>query len=368
MKLALVVTEDWYVVSHWLAAAQAAREAGHEVIIVTRVAKHRAPIEQKGFRIVDWQSRRGSRNPFGVLASLWQLSRILREERVEVVHNISIQCAVIGGIAATFSGAVRIVNGINGFGYLSVSNRWRNRLLLGVLLRFIVWFANEPHAVTTVPNDTDRFMLSKRANRLAKIVKIPGIGIDTRRFAAQPPSRDVVVALVARMLREKGVVEFAEAARLVKAAHPEVRFWLVGGLDPSNPGALAEAEIERWVTEGIIEWRGHVDDVPAIWREANIAVLPSYREGLPTALLEAASCGRALIAADVPGCNDVVRNEINGLLVPVRTIAPLAEAITRLIEDADLRALLGATARQLVEQSYSKEVVTACYRHLYSNL
>jgi glycosyltransferase involved in cell wall biosynthesis len=364
-RIAFVITEDWYFVLHWLSIARVAREVGFDVVVITRVRACRERIVDEGFEIVDWQSQRASLNPLKVSVAVGALTRILRRQQPDIVHNISLQCAVMGSLAALRAGIRCVINSINGFGYLATGGL-HNRLILSIVLRFIDRFSRTKRLTTftIVPNRQDYAVL-RAASR--NVILIPGLGIDLAKFTPQPvDEQEVGVGLVGRIVKEKGIHTFMRAAQLVKSVHPSTRFILAGALDEA-PGAIPKNVVEEWMRGGILEWWGFVDDVRKVWRQAQIAVLPSFREGLPTALLEAASCGRALIATDVPGCSDVVRDNVNGFLIPVDDSIALAAAIKTLIEDRELRVKFGQAAQFLVQSTFSKQVIHEEYRRLYRN-
>jgi glycosyltransferase involved in cell wall biosynthesis len=178
----------------------------------------------------------------------------------------------------------------------------------------------------------------------------------------------VTAVLASRLIRSKGVGEMAEAARRLRARHAGVRVRLVGDPDPENPESVSERELGEWVGEGIVEWTPRVDDMLEVWNAAHIGVLPSYREGLPRTLLEAAACGRALVATDVPGCREIVRDGDNGILVPLHDVAALADAIARLASDGELRRRMGRRSRERVEADYSDDVIVAQMLSLYRRI
>ena len=198
---------------------------------------------------------------------------------------------------------------------------------------------------------------------------IRGAGVDVRVFDVVPePEGTPLVVLPARMLTDKGVVEFVAAARLLKAQGVQARFALVGGTDECNPASVPPASLKDWVDSGTVEWHGRRDDMPAVYRSATLVCLPSYREGLPKALLEAAACGRAIVATDVPGCREIVRHGENGLLVEVRDVAALAKAMATLLSDTATRQAMGAAGRQMVLQEFSEEKVVADTLEIYQEL
>jgi glycosyltransferase involved in cell wall biosynthesis len=198
---------------------------------------------------------------------------------------------------------------------------------------------------------------------------IPGSGVDTHRFQpVPPPSGAVTVVLAARMLRDKGVVEFVEAARQLGGNSAKVRFVLVGDPDPSNPASLSEQQLRDWVTQDIVEWWGWREDIAKVYQSAHIACLPSYREGFPKSLQEAAACGLPIVTTDVPGCREVIRDGRNGILVPSRDAAALAQALETLIANPALRTSMGRASREIAEDTFSITNIVALtletYRHL----
>ena len=364
--LLFLVTEDWYFCSHRLPLARAARDAGWRVVVATRVRAHGALIEAEGFDLRPIGLRRRGIAPWGECAAILELVNLYRRERPAICHHVAMKPLFYGTLAALLAGVPRVVNAIAGLGFVFSSRsvrarvlRWPVRLAYRAALRprrvqIIVQNAHDAHTVEDLGIARDR------------IVTIAGSGVDTVRFApsVEPPG-PVVVAMVSRMLADKGVVELVDAARQVRARYPDMRVRLVGPPDPDNPASLPESRLRAWVEEGVVEWCPGTDDVPAIWARSHIAVLPSYREGLPKSLIEAAACGRAIVATDVPGCSDVVVHGETGLLVPPRDAAALARAIVRLAGDAALRRRLGEAARARVERLFAEPQVIAQTLALY---
>jgi glycosyltransferase involved in cell wall biosynthesis len=203
-----------------------------------------------------------------------------------------------------------------------------------------------PRVRVIVQNPEDQAQLQRSAGLSAVLIR--GAGVDLTRFRPQPPpAGQVTIVLASRMLWDKGVREFVDAARRLRAGRGRCRCVLVGKPDPDNPSAVPEQQLRQWHDSGAIQWWGHQADMPAVLAQAHIVCLPSYREGLPTILIEAAAAGLPLVATDVPGCREVVRQERNGLLVPPRDVVALARALTRLVGDASLRAAYGLESRRL---------------------
>lgn len=369
-KLLYLVTEDWYFWSHRLPIARAARAAGFDVAVATRVTDHGPRIRGEGFRLLPIGLRRGSRNPAREAAALAEIVRLYRRERPDLVHHVALKPTLYGALAAALTGVPAAVNALTGMGFVFTSTRLRARLLRPAVEAGFRLLLNRPGSRLVLQNPDDARMLTE-AGVIApeRVVVIRGSGVDTAAFAPAPePDGTPVAALISRMLWDKGVGETVEAARLLKERGVGVRVLLVGDPDPDNPASIPRARLEAWRAEGLVEWRGHVDDVAALLRRVHIAVLPSYREGLPKSLLEAAASGRPIVASDVPGCREITRQGENGLLVPVRDARALADAIARLAGDPALRWRMGRRGRALVEEAFSEAAVAdrtlALYREM----
>jgi len=368
-KLLFVVTEDWYFCSHRMPLARAARDDGYEVLVAARMAGHADRIRAEGFRPIPLRLRRRRSNPWNEVASIIELVKLYRREKPDIVHHVAMKPVIYGSVAALIARVPNIVNAVAGFGYIFTSTQLRARLLRRPVRVALRWLLSAGKGRTIVQNPDDRRALRDLGIADARIVVIAGSGVDTELFQVQPEADGpLVVCMVARMLWDKGVGELAAAARLLKAEMPSLRVWLVGPPDPENPASIPEVQLASWVEEGILEWLGPRDDVAALWQQAHIAVLPSYREGLPKALLEAAASGRPMVAADVPGCREVVIDNETGLLVAARDAVALADALRRLAVDEGLRRRLGSAARQRVLDHFSQERIAGETLALYRAL
>lgn len=357
-----LVTEDWYFCSHRLGLARAAREAGFRVVVATRVAQHADLIRGEGFELRPLDLRRGASAIVRDLGTLARLVRLFRRERPALLHNVALKPVLYGSIAARLAPRCAVVNAFAGLGYLFTSADARAGRLRRLLSRVLARAVTLPCGLVVVQNPDDRHELERLGVPGARIRLVRGSGVDLERFAPRPEPAGadggaVVVTLVSRMLRDKGVAELVEAARLLRPRLPRLRVRLVGAPDPHNPTSIPEPLLSEWHAGGDVEWLGARADVPAVWAESHVAVLPSYREGLPKTLLEAAACGRPLVATDAPGCREIVRPGESGLLVPPRDARSLAEAIATLAGDPALRRRLGAGARRLVEREFSERRV-----------
>lgn len=369
-KILFLQTEDSTFYSHRLPMARAALAAGCDVVVATRVVAHGARIEKEGFRLAPIPWRRGGVNPFSELMTFASIVRLYAAERPDLVHQVTFKPILYGSLAAVLCGVPAVVNALTGLGFVFISDGWAVRLLRrGVGLALKAAFA-KPDSIVIFQNEDDRSLfLARGLVPPGRTVLIRGSGVDMLRFAQRPePAGVPLVVLPARMLWDKGVGEFVEAARILAAGGVRARFALVGEQDDVNPAAVPPARLAEWKASGVVECWGLRDDMPEVYAQAHIVCLPSYREGLPKALVEAAACGRPLVAADVPGCREIARHEQTGLLVPARDAVALAEALRRLIEDKGLRRRLGERARALAAEEFAQEKVSeqtlAVYRRL----
>jgi glycosyltransferase involved in cell wall biosynthesis len=365
LKLLFLVTEDWYFCSHRLPVARAAREAGFAVVVATRVRAHADPIRQEGFGLRPLGWRRRGDGLIGAGRAISEIARLYRAERPDLVHHIALKPVLLGGIARRLSFrrsanapiAIDSVVGLgSSFSEAGFAAAWR-RPLLGAGLRFA---APQDRRWIIAQNPEDRVALADFGIDPGRIALIRGSGVDARYFAPlpEPEGPIVTVGLVSRMLRDKGVLEAVAAIRRLRARGMRIELVLAGPTDPDNRGSLSEEQMASLAAEPGIEWLGRVVDVREVWRRAAIALLPSsYGEGVPKALLEAAACGRPLVATDIAGCREVVRHGKTGILVPPRDIDRLAEAIAALAADPARRIALGRAGRALVEREFTEEIV-----------
>lgn len=367
-KILFLVTEDWAFLTHRLPMARAARAAGAEVVVASRTGAATARIRELGYRVVPVAIDRGSLNPLRELATVARLVAILRRERPDILHNIALKPILDGTLAARFAPVPRVIDTFAGMGAVFIAEDG------GLLRRFLIamfrWLLRAPSVTVMVQNEDDRRLLQEFGIGCeGRTVLVPGSGVDVETFSPAPePDGTVTATFVGRLLWDKGVGELVEAARILKNRGVALRIRCVGLPDPANPRSVNEDEVHRWVRAGLIDWQGYCADIDQVWAESHIAVLPSYREGLPKSLLEAAACGRPLVATDVPGCRALVRDGENGLLVPVREAAALADALQRLAEDAALRARLGAAARADAETLYADAAIETQTAELYRRL
>jgi glycosyltransferase involved in cell wall biosynthesis len=366
-RILYLVAEDWSFWSHRLPLARAAHASGFEVVVATRVRAHGDLICNEGFRLVPISLERGGRNPVRDFFALAGLVRLYAREKPDIVHHVGLKPVLYGSIAAWISRRPAVVNALTGLGYVFLSRQWLARALrlcLGPLLRILL---NRPGGRLILQNSDDaRLLIEERLAAPERIAVIRGSGVDTSAFKPGAEAVGVPVAVLAsRMLWDKGVGELVEAARILKTRGAPVRVLLLGNPDPENPASIPVNRLKAWHEEGVVTWSAYVSGMPEVLRRCHIAVLPSYREGLPKSLLEAAAAGLPIVASDVPGCREIAKPGENAILVPVKDAAALADAIERLARDAELRRRLGRRGREIAESQFAEEIVVAQTLALY---
>lgn len=323
--------------------------------------EHVDVLREKGITSREFSIRAAGMNPFRDLADTWRMLRLFRAERPDIVFANNIKPVVFGTIAAALAGVrlrYALVGGL-GYAFTSVPG---GRVPLA--RRVSGWIASALYAVsfrlaTAVVfhnRDDVALLTSRRICPLGRATVVAGSGVDTDEYSPGETVSEPRFVFVGRMLADKGVREFLQAARMVKQACAHANFLLVGAVDP-NPSAIARAEIEEYVERGDVEWVGRVSDVRPFLRGSSVFVLPSYREGLPRSTLEAMACGLAIVTTDAPGCRDTVEQGINGVAVPVGDAVALAAAMQRLCEDAGLREAMGRASRRIAIDRFSCQTV-----------
>ena len=367
-RLLYLVSEDWYFRSHRLPMALAAQRAGYEVHVATRVQADGAAIEALGFKLHPLLWRRGSTNPFDRLRLIGDVRRLYRELKPDLVHHVALEPTVIGSVASLGLG-IRTLNAMAGLGFVFTS-RTPKALVAGFIVRGLLRFLlTRKNAAVLVQNEDDRAAISALGVGADRVFLIAGSGVDADRLTPlKEPAGAITAAFVGRLLDDKGVRSLVAAQEMLTRRGRPVRLLLAGEPDPANPASIPPDEIASWKQREGVEVLGHVADIRTVWARAHIAVLPSRREGLPKSLLEAAACGRAIVATDVPGCRVIARDGVNALLVPPDDPAALADAIDVLARDAVLRQSFALGSRELVEEEFSSALIGRETVALYDKL
>ena len=370
-RLLFVVNAPEFFLSHRLPIAVAAQKAGYEVHVASAPGDSVQGIRARGFIHHSVGFARSGQNPWVELRTLVSLVRLFRRARPDVVHLVTIKPVLYGDIAARLARVPGVVAAVSGLGTvfladsgLARARRWLIAKLYSAALkqkRLAVIFQN--------PDDRDT-LISFGALQLGDVRMIRGSGVSLDEYSClpEPEAARPVVVMAARLLRDKGVFEFVEAARLLRSRGVDVEMKLIGSADAGNLTSVTEAELDKWRKEGVVELMGFRPDIAAQYAAANIVCLPSYREGLPKSLVEAAACGRAVVTTDVPGCRDAITPNETGLLVPVKDSVALADAIQKLVEDSELRTRMAKAGRELAEEAFSIEKIVAQHLNIYEEV
>jgi glycosyltransferase involved in cell wall biosynthesis len=369
-RLLFVVNVDWFFLSHRLPIALEAMRQGYEVHIATAVTDRQTEMQSHGLHVHSLglsRSKTGLTEAVTVAGQIWNLYKSVKPD---IVHLVTIKPVLMGGILARLAGVPAMVAAVSGLGFVFLEKGFVaavRRTLVGFLYKASFGHRN---LKVIFQNAQDKATLVQLANLAeGKTDLIRGSGVDVSQFTAGPlPTGTPVVMLAARLLVDKGVREFIQAARLLKTSGNSARFCLVGTVDLENPTSLTQAELDAYQTEGTIELWGHRTDMATTLSAAHIVVLPSYREGLPKVLIEAAACSRAVVTTDVPGCRDAIEPGVTGLLVPARDAQALSQAIAALLIDPQRCHAMGQAGRVLAEQAFDIKQVVAQHLRIYTSL
>jgi len=372
-KLLFVATEDWFFCSHFKPMARAALADGFDVAVACRVRLHGPEIEALGCRLLPIEADRRTFNPLAVLDALRRLSALIAEEAPDIVHLIALRSILVGGLASRLAGVDRRVVALTGLGLLGASTSMGARLARAAIRLYVRLVVDGPEVRFLFENRTDPLMLGLNAADTEKVTLVGGAGVDPQALRPEPlpDLPPLKLALVARMLWSKGVDTAVAAVLKARAEGADVTLSLYGAPDPDNPKAIPETLLREWAGHPGITWHGRVaqSDVAAIWARHHAAVLPSRGgEGLPRTLLEAAACGRAIVTSDVPGCRDLVRGGVEGLIAPPGDAEAFARAILALAREPTWVRAFGEAARDRILIGYTEAAVGRTVAHLHRSM
>jgi glycosyltransferase involved in cell wall biosynthesis len=369
-KIFLVVNVDWSLFSHRLPVALAALQQGYEVTIVTKNTGRKEEIESLGLKFIDLPMSRSSLNPLEGLGTFLFLWFLYWKQKPDIIHHVGLKTILYGTLAAKFAHAKGVINAVNGLGilfspdYMSVVSK--------IIIPVFRFSHRQRHLAVIFQNDDDKALfLNNNIIKKDQTFKIKGSGVNLNIFSYMPEKQvesKICILFTARMIKEKGVLELIEAARILEAKYKDrITFLLCGGLD-DNPHASSKEFMEKHCDGTYIQWLGHRSDVKELLEKSHIVAFPSYREGLPKSLIEACAVGRPIITSDSPGCRECVINGYNGYLVPVKDTGILAQKIELLIHDAGKRIEMGWNSRVLAEKEFSIENVIEKHLEIYDML
>jgi glycosyltransferase involved in cell wall biosynthesis len=367
--LVYVITEDWFFKSHFFDRAVNAVNAGYQVTVITRCRDSAREFEKYGLLTENIEFSRRGLNPITELATVLKLRSTLKRISPDIVHNIALKPVVLGSLAAQLAGICNIVNAPVGMGYVFTSQESKARVLRPIvkaLIRYVL--GNKNRRVIIENRDDFENLVSGGFARHDSIALIKGAGVDVQKFSQRPePPEPVKVIMISRLLRDKGVQEFIDAAKIVRSKDNSVQFLLVGDIDDGNPTSLNSEAIASLAKSADVTWLGARTDIPELLAQSHIACLPSYREGLPKSLIEAASVGRPIVTTDVPGCREVVTHMVNGFLIKPRDAQALSSAIEKLVTNPRLRKSMGEENRRKAETEYANEIIINQTHRVYDS-
>jgi glycosyltransferase involved in cell wall biosynthesis len=374
MKIILFANTEWYLYNFRCSLAEKLKAEGWEVVLISPPGEYGPKLQELGFRWLPFPFSTRSTNPFNELAVIFRLIKLYRRERPALCHHFTIKCVLYGSLAARFSHNPPVVNSVTGMGHIFTDPGLKARVLrplIQALYRF-VFKPVDTRVVFQNSQDLDYFVNTDLVNTSqARLIR--GSGVNTTLFkptSSVPYSQEKSISILfaSRLMREKGVFELLEAARILKAKGVDATFLLAGDIYPENPSSLTVKDIETIQQQGDITFLGHVDDMHTLLAKSDIVVLPSYREGTPRILIEAAAMEKPIVATNIAGCAGLVIDGVNGLLVPVKDSTALAEALNRLIADKILREQFGQAGRKIVLGEFDETIVLAKTRAVYQEI
>jgi glycosyltransferase involved in cell wall biosynthesis len=359
-KILFVINSDWGFLLYRTPLAIAAKNKGIQVWVASPDTGDANKIIAMGFNFIELPMSRKGVNILNEFFTFLRILKIYYQLKPDLIHHVTIKPIIYGTIASAILNRAFVVNAISGLGF-TFSSGSSSRLLkflvknlLNISLKY-----QKSKIIFQNPDDFNLFIENKLISSNQGVL-IKGSGVDCKVFSPSLSdfNKEKIVILPSRMIVEKGIYEFVNAARLLHLEFPNVRFVLVGKIDSGNPSSIDYFEIMSWEKEGIIEWWGHQSDMVTVLNKGTMVVLPTfYGEGLPKVLLEAAACNKPIISTNVPGCKEIVRHEVNGLLIPAKDEVALAEAIRRLLDNPEFARQLGKNGREIVQKEFSEELV-----------
>lgn len=371
MRVLFVVNDYSFFVSHRLPIAKKCIEKGWDVHVASPAGDRAQSVAKKdGLKWHGTVMDPGSQNPIRDMQALWDYKRIYEELRPDLLHHVTVKPVLYGSIAARLAGVPAVVNALSGLGYLYINHTLKNKIIRLGITRMLRYGFRHPNQQLILQNDDDKqLVLGYKLLKESDITIIRGSGVNTDRFEYVPETNSSVkVVLPARMLWDKGVGEFVQAAKMLIKEGVDATFHLLGTTDPKNPQSISLEQLQAWNKEPGLFYEGFKQDMVKELKKANIVCLPSYREGLPKALLEAASVGRPIVTTNAPGCREVVEEGWNGFLVPIKSVDKLAERIEELSADSALRETFGRRSREKAVQEFSIEHVVKKTLNTYQEL
>ena len=375
-KLLYLITEDWFFCSHFLERALAAKNAGYEIIVCSKKNKNKKHIEEYGIKFQEVNFNRKNINPFYELLVLIKIINIYRKFSPDIVHHIAFKPIIYGSIAARINNIKSVINAPVGMGFAFTSDSIK-AFLIRPIIKFLLKLLlssnrakNKKNRVIFENNDDLNYFVKLGAVKVKDtcLIRGAGINIDNDFVVHKRNNRSPIIALVGRMLKDKGIYEFVNAVKILKKENIKAKFLLIGGVDDDYSSSISLEVLKKWHNEELVEWLGFVNNVDEILEKIDILCLPSYREGLPKALIEGAAKGLPIITTNTVGCKDVVEDGKNGFLVPVKNSIELAKAISILIKDEKLRFKMGCKSFEIASKKFASSIIIEQTMAIYDEL
>lgn len=374
-KLLFNLTEDWFFCSHFLERALAAKKAGYSIFVLSRQSLNKDVLENYGVKFISVPFDRKSTNPFYEFYVLIRIILIYKKVKPDIVHQVAAKPIIYGSIAARICRIKSVINAPVGMGYVFTSDTIKAKILkplLKILFKFLINShngVNKRNKVIFENHDDLNYFINLKAVDPKNACIIQGAGVKIKQnYKPQKNKKIPTIALVARMLKDKGINEFVEASKIVNREKILGNFLLVGDIDQGNPSSLKRQTLVKWNDDKVIKWVGWIDNVDEILKKTDILCLPSYREGLPKALIEGAAFGLPIVTTNTVGCKDVVEHGVNGFLVPTKDVKQLSKRILELIKSKDLRNKMGMASFNIASRKFSSEIINSQTLDVYNEM
>lgn len=369
LKICVFVNVDWFILSHFTDYLKKIVAQNFDITVLTLNTGRCEEIRALGVTVIELDLHRGYSNLYSEFKSLVKIYLTLRALSPDILELITIKAVLYGGLVSKILKIKKTVFYMSGLGALFTYHTIFGRAKANIVTYLYKFIMRSTSTEVIVENDDDKHTFTSVVGLAEKQVHlIPGVGVDLNQFAPanRRSSCNLRVGLVSRLLYDKGVLEFVEAARLCKITRPEVEFLLVGEVDPTNPASVSRQDLEDFRRNNVIEMLGHVNDVSSLMKTLDILVLPSYREGFPRVLMEAAATGLPVVTTDVTGCRSAVVNNETGLIVPSKNSEALGESIGKLLDSPDLRSFMGGNARQFAETNFDVKCLSTIHIRVWN--
>ena len=364
-KIIYFISEDWVFLNHRFDLAKKIISSGFKLSLITKVSNYKKEIEEKKINVINLKTERGSLNIRKSIKDIYKIFKIYKEIKPDIVHHFGIRQIVHGNIASKLAKIKKSYNSIIGLGSVFVSGNILLKVFVLAVLKFAL-LVKKSYVLVQNQDDFNFFKKNKLSNK--NIFLLPGSGVDTNKFVkTKEPKGKIIFLFASRILKDKGIVELIEATKKLKSQKKKFEVFIAGSPDYQNKSTISHEQLKNWESLNYIKYLGQVEDMAELYKKIHVGILPSYREGLPKGLLEAASCGKPIITTDVPGCREIVKNEINGLLVPPKDSHELMKAMKKLILNKSLRISMGKKGRETIKKKFSNLKASKDLIDLYKN-